>query len=87
MKLDIRSQATGSLALEWPTLQRGADLYILTTTVARVFTSEEVSRLYNSGKIPAGGFGQYGYDGRYVRLSEYYGSGQKLWEFINKLKQ
>jgi hypothetical protein len=31
MKLDIRSQATGRLALEWPTLQRGADIYILTT--------------------------------------------------------
>jgi hypothetical protein len=87
MKLDIRSQATGKLALEWPTLQRGADIYILTTTVARVFTGEEVSRLYNSGKIPAGGFGQQGYDGRYVRLAEYYNSGQRLWEFINSLKQ
>jgi hypothetical protein len=87
MKLDIRSQATGSLALEWPTIQRGADIYILTTTVARVFTSEEVSRLYAHGKVPAGGFGQQGYDGRYVRLSEYYSSGKKLWEFINSLKQ
>lgn len=87
IKLDLRSQATGSLALEWPTLQRGADIYILTTTIARVFTSEQVSRLYNSGKIPAGGFGQQGYDGRYVRLSEYYNSGTKLWEFIKALKQ
>jgi hypothetical protein len=87
MKLDIRSQATGSLALEWPTIQRGADIYILTTTVARVFTSEEVSRLYSRGRVPAGGFGQQGYDGRYVRLSEYYGSGKRFWEFINSLKQ
>jgi hypothetical protein len=87
MKLDIRSQATGKLALEWPTLQRGADIYILTTTVARVFTGEQVSRLYNGGKIPAGGFGSQGYDGRYVRLAEYYNSGQRLWEFINSLKQ
>jgi hypothetical protein len=75
------------LALEWPTLQRGADIYILTTTIARVFTGEQVSRLYNGGKIPAGGFGAQGYDGRYVKLSEYYNSGQRLWEFINQLKQ
>jgi len=52
-----------------------------------VFTAEEVSRLYSTGKIPAGGFGQQGYEGRYVRLEEYYDSGQKLWEFIKSLRQ
>ncbi len=87
MKIDFRSQATGKLALEWPTLQRGAELYILTTTVARVFNHQEVMRMYNRGKIPAGGFGQQGYDGRYVSLTEYYNSGMRLRDFIYQLKQ
>ena len=87
MKIDFRSQATGKLALEYPTLQRGADIYILATTVARVFTHDQVEAMYNRGKIPAGGFGSQGYDGRYVNLSEYYKSGQRLYEFINQLKQ
>jgi hypothetical protein len=72
--------------LEWPTLQRGADIYILTTTTARVFTSQQISDLYNRGKIPAGGFGQQGYDGRYVNLSDYYNTGMKLYEFIRQVK-
>ena len=86
-KIDLRSQATGKIALEWPTLQRGAGIYILTTTVARVFTSLEVQAMYNRGKVPAGGFGQQGYDGRYTSLTEYYNSGMRLRDFIYQLKQ
>jgi hypothetical protein len=56
MKLDVRSQATGRLAIEAPTLQRGADIYILTTTVAKVFTHDQVEQMYLHGKIPYGGF-------------------------------
>ena len=41
--------------------------------------------LYGYGKIPAGGFGPQGYDGRYIKnLGR---EGQPLWEFIKNLRE
>jgi hypothetical protein len=85
VKMDIRSQCTGAGAIEWPTLQRHADFYIHTLTYARVFPHALYQALFNRGKIPDGGFGPQGYDGRYIRnLGR---EGQPLWEFIKQLRE
>lgn len=83
-KLDVRSQATGCGAIEWPSLQRRADLYGYTFTYAKLYTHQQLEALYLQGKIPDKGFGPQGYDGRYVR-----GMGKEglpLWQFIKELK-
>jgi hypothetical protein len=84
VKIDLRSQATGCGAIEWPTLQRNAEIYVYTFTYARVFTHAELKALYLSGKVPHKGFGSVGYTGRYVK-----GMGKQgipLWQFIDSLK-
>lgn len=84
VKIDLRSQCTGAGAIEWPTLARRADFYLYTLTYARVYPHALLEQLYMSGKIPDGGFGGAGYDGRWVR-----GMGRQgvpMYEFINSLK-
>jgi hypothetical protein len=85
VKIDLRSQCTGSAAVEWPTLQRGADFYIYTLTYARVLTHQQLEDLYmHQGKIPSGGMGDLGYTGRLIR-----GMGKEgvpLWQFIKDLQ-
>jgi hypothetical protein len=84
VKIDLRSQCTGSAAIEWPTLQRNADFYIYTLTYARVLPHSLLQTLYSYGKIPDGGFGPQGYHGRYVRnLGR---EGMPLWQFIKLMK-
>ncbi len=87
IKADFRSQRTGHAVIEYPTLQRGANFYIHTFTTARVYTHDQYMQLYMRGKIPAGGMGQYGYDGRYIRLSDMRAVGMPLYQFINGLKE
>ncbi|OFW04939.1 MAG: hypothetical protein A3I61_17205 [Acidobacteria bacterium RIFCSPLOWO2_02_FULL_68_18] len=84
VKIDIRSQCTGSGAVEWPTLQRMADYYIYSLTYARVFTHKQLQDLYLRGKIPAGGFGDLAYDGRIV--SHMGKEGIPMYQFIRDLK-
>lgn len=81
MKLDLRSQATRSGLIEWPTLKRGADFYLHTLTECRVFTHEEYQELYQRGKILTAG--QYGYDARGIFLMWRYGT--DLQTFIKNL--
>ncbi len=85
VKLDLRSQATGSGCIEYPTLQRCADLYLYTFTFAKVFTGAELEALYSRGKIVNGGAGDRHYDARYVWQMGRYGT--PLHEFIKALKQ
>jgi hypothetical protein len=88
IKLDLRSQRTANACIEFPTLQRGADIYIHTFTYARVYTHAEYQWLYNRGKIPAsGGVGEYQYEGRYVSKVEMRAQGVFLDQFIKALKQ
>ena len=84
VKIDLRSQCTGAAAVEWPTLQRMADFYIYTLTYARVLTHKELQAHYLTGKIPAEGFGDLGYSGRYVRSLGR--AGVPLWQFIKELR-
>jgi hypothetical protein len=84
VKLDLRSQATGYGVIEWPTIQRLADLYVYTFTYARVFMHEQFKELYLRGKIPGGGIGDLGYDARLVRNMGR--EGVPLWQFIRDLK-
>lgn len=85
IKLDIRSQGTGAGIIEWPTLQRLADLYLYTFTYNRVFTHKELEFLYmHQGKIPSSGFGDLGYTGRIIpRMGKY---GIPGYQFIKELR-
>jgi hypothetical protein len=85
VKLDIRSQATNSGCIEFPTLARHADFYLHTFTYCKVFTWEEYNRLYMTGKVINGGAGQYNYDAHYIRQRGQQGT--PLYQFINQLKQ
>lgn len=84
MKLDVRSQCTGSGCIEFPTIARHADFYIHTFTYAKVYTWEEYNRLYLSGKVIKDGVGQYEYEGHYIRGMGQHGT--PLYQFINSLK-
>jgi hypothetical protein len=84
VKLDLRSQATGCGLIEWPSIQRFADLYIHTLTYTRVFTHEQYKTLYLRGKIPGGPVGDIGYNGRLIRNMGR--EGVPLWQFIRDLK-
>lgn len=84
-KFDIRSQCTGSGAIEWKSLQRRADLYGYTFTYNRLYTYQELEFLYlHQGKKVEGGFGNLDYDGRYVRGMGK--AGIPGYQFINGLK-
>lgn len=84
VKIDLRSQCTGYGAIEWPTLQRGADFYVYSLTYARVFTHAELNQLYLGGKSLDGGVGDLNYNARLVkRMGQY---GMPLYEFIKLLK-
>src|SRR5689334_7295120 len=82
IKLDLRSQRTSNGCIEFPTLQRGADIYIHTFCYARVYTHQEYEWLYMHGKIPANGLGEQHYEGRYVPKVEMRAQGMFLDEFI-----
>jgi hypothetical protein len=85
-KIDIRSQCTGSGAIEYPTLKRGADYYGYTFTYARVFTHSELEYLYlHQSHLPAGGMGDAAYDGRLVRNMGKHGI--PFYQFLRDLKQ
>jgi hypothetical protein len=84
IKIDVRSQCTNAGAVEWPTLQRMADLYLYTFTYNRIYTHKELEQLYLSGKVPSGGFGDLGYTGRYIQGMGKHG--KPGYQFIRELK-
>src|ERR1044071_437938 len=66
VKLDLRSQRTANGVIEANSLARPVDFFIHTFTYARVYTAEEYRRLYDSGKVPTRGIGEFHYDARYI---------------------
>lgn len=85
VKIDVRSQCTGMAAVEMPTIDRKADLYIYSLTYARVLTYDQLKHLYtHEGVLPWGGVGDFGYHARLIRNMGR--QGVPLYQFIRDLR-